>query len=174
MCWAGLWCESLLNFETTVPDIMNPAHLHLLLTHLPVLGSVFGLCLLLLALLQGNQELKRTSFWVFVLAACAALPTYFTGQPAGALLLKVMPGLSPDPGDQHAEIAIVALIAAGILGAVALGGLLVYRRGKRAPGWFTCVALTLAVITTSMMVWTASLGGKIRHTEIQETESTRH
>jgi hypothetical protein len=52
---------------------------------------------------------------------------------------------------------------------VALAGLLIYRKAHRAPGWFSAVALLLAVITTATMVWTASLGGKIRHTEIQDT-----
>src|SRR5882724_4278278 len=132
---------------------MNPAHLHLIITHLPVLGSVFGLGLLLIALVQGNQQLKRTSLWVFLLAGIAAAPTYLSGRPANALLVRMMPGMSMDPGDQHAEVAIVALVAAAILGVAALAGLSVYRRGRRAPGWFTAVVLLLAMLTTAAMTW---------------------
>ena len=146
--------------------MLNPAHLHLMLTHLPVLGTLFGLGLLLLSILQANPDLRRVSLWAFVLAGLSAVPTYLSGRPASALLLKLMPGTSMDASDQHAEIAIIALIASSVLGLVALVALFVYRRGKRAPKWFTAVSLLLAIATTALMVWTATLGGNIRHTEI--------
>jgi len=137
-----------------------------MVTHLPVLGSLFGLLLLLLALLKGDYDLKRISFWVFVLAGLAAIPTYLTGRPASKLLMKMMPGMSMDAGDQHAEIAVIALTAACLLGVVSLAGLLAFRKPKRAPTWFTALALVLALVTTATMTWTASLGGNIRHPEI--------
>jgi len=46
---------------------MNWAHVHLLLNHLPVVGTFFGVLLLLLALLRKSEELKRVSLGVFVL-----------------------------------------------------------------------------------------------------------
>jgi uncharacterized membrane protein len=152
---------------------MNPAHLHLIITHVPVLGALFGLALLLLAILQANQQLKRTSLWVLFLAGLAAVPTYLSGRPASALLLKLMPGMSMDACDQHAEVAVLALVAASVLGVAALAGLLVSRKGKRTPGWLTTVTLLLALLTTAMMAWTASLGGNIRHTEIVSSPDLR-
>jgi uncharacterized membrane protein len=146
---------------------MNSAHLHLMLTHVPILGSVFGLLLLVIALLKADHSLKPISLWLFVLAGLAAVPTYWSGRPASAVLLKVMPGMSMDPGDQHAEIAMVALVAASVLGLIALLGLTIYRRGVRAPGWFTALTFLLAVLTCGLMIWTASLGGNIRHPEIK-------
>jgi len=138
-----------------------------MLTHVPVLGSLFGLLLLLLALLKGDQDLKRYSSWMFVLAGVAAVPTYLSGRPASALLLKAMPGMSMDPGDQHAEVAIIALAGAALLGVLCLVGLVVYGRGTRAPASFTMATLLLALLTAAAMTWTASLGGTIRHTEIK-------
>jgi len=61
---------------------MNWAHIHLSLNHLPVVGIIFGVLLLLLALLRKSEELKRVSLGVFVLTALIALPVYFTGEPA--------------------------------------------------------------------------------------------
>jgi asparagine N-glycosylation enzyme membrane subunit Stt3 len=60
---------------------MNWAHIHLSLNHLPVVGTFFGVLLLLLALLRKSEELKRVSLGVFVLTALLALPVYFTGEP---------------------------------------------------------------------------------------------
>ena len=44
---------------------MNWAHVHLMLSHLPVVGTIFGVLLLLLALLRKSEELKRVSLGVF-------------------------------------------------------------------------------------------------------------
>jgi uncharacterized membrane protein len=152
---------------------MNPAHLHLMITHLPVLGTLFGLLLLLASFVRGNQELKRISLWVFVLAAIAAVPTYLSGRPANAVLLKLMPGMPNDPGDQHAEVAILALVASSVLGILALLLLVVYRPGKRTPGWATLLTFVLAIATTGLMAWTARLGGNIRHTEVLSPPEAR-
>ena len=150
---------------------MNSAHLHLVITHLPVLGSLFGLCLLVLALMQRNVQLERTSLWVFVAAAMAAVPTYLSGTPASALLMKRMPGMSMDAGDQHAEVAVVALVAVSVLGLLALFGLVFYRQPKQPPGRFRFAAVIMALVTAALMGWTANLGGNIRHTEIHDPSS---
>lgn len=61
---------------------MNAPHLHLLLNHVPVLGSAFGLGLLAFALWRKSDELKKTAFGVFVIAALLAVPGYLSGEPA--------------------------------------------------------------------------------------------
>jgi uncharacterized membrane protein len=146
---------------------LNSAHLHLLITHLPVLGDLFGLLMLLIALAKGDRDLKRISLFVFMISAMAAVPTYLTGRTASTFLMKLMPGMSMDAGDQHAEVAVIALAVGCVLGIVALAGLLVYRQANRTPTWFTGLVLVLALLTTAVMTWTANLGGKIRHVEIQ-------
>jgi hypothetical protein len=40
---------------------MNPAHLHLMLNHIPVLGTAFCMALVGWALIQKSEELKRVS-----------------------------------------------------------------------------------------------------------------
>jgi hypothetical protein len=115
--------------------------------------------------------LERIALWVLALAGVAAVPTYLTGRPASALLSKVMPGLSMDAGDQHAEVAALALTLSLVCAAVAATGLAAFRRGKRRPSWFIAFVLSLAVLSTGTMIWTASLGGKVRHTEIAELRS---
>ena len=61
---------------------MNAIHVHLMLTHVPVLGTVFGLGLLLVALWRRSDEVKKVALGVFVLAALFAVPVYLTGEPA--------------------------------------------------------------------------------------------
>ena len=40
---------------------MDPAHLHLMLNHIPVLGTAFGMALIAWALFRKSEELKRVS-----------------------------------------------------------------------------------------------------------------
>jgi uncharacterized membrane protein len=147
---------------------MNAAHLHLVLTHLPIFASLFGLVLFACSLRQRSQELRRAGFWILLLAGLSALPTYLTGRPANALLVRLMPGMSADPGDQHAEVAVIALTSAIVLGSLALLGLVLYRRNKPQPAWFSALTVGLALITLGTMLWTATLGARIRHSELTE------
>jgi hypothetical protein len=153
---------------------MNPAHLHLAITHLPILGSVFGLLLFLLGWWQRSRDLGQAGLGTFVLTGLAAVPTYLTGRPASILLAHTMPGMSMDPGDQHAEIAIVALTAASVLAVVALFAILGYRRAKTLPFWLVALTLALALTTVATMAWTATLGGRIRHVEMQASEIPKY
>jgi uncharacterized membrane protein len=157
----------------TIPNIfqekevsMNWAHVHLLLSHLPVIGTIFGVLLLLLALLRKSEELKRVSLGVFVFTALIALPVYFTGEPAEEMV-ENLPGVAESLIDKHKDAALFALLMAGGAGVVALAGLILFRRAERLPGWVVAVALVLSLATSVLMGWAANLGGQIRHTEIR-------
>lgn len=146
---------------------MNAAHFHLLTTHAPVMGTLFGLCLMLLALRQKSEELKRVALLGFVVAALLALPAYLSGPSASDLLRRSMPGMTMDAGDQHAEIAILALAGSLGLGGVSLAGLIRFRNGRKLPASYLVLVLLLAVVACGLLSWAANLGGKIRHLEIR-------
>jgi hypothetical protein len=150
---------------------MNAAHLHLITTHVPVYGTFLGFCLLLLALMKRSEELKRTSLLVFVCAAVLVVPTYLSGPAAAEQMKTVMPGMSLEPGEQHAEVAILALVGSLILGTASLTGLVSFRKRPALPGWFVTLAVVLGLLVSALMGWTANLGGRVRHTEIRHSTS---
>jgi uncharacterized membrane protein len=150
-------------------QIMNAAYLHLAGTHLPVVGTLFGLGLFVYGLLRKSEELRRTGLLVFLVAALLAVPAYRTGAAAVSLLKRAAPGMPPDPTDQHAEVAILALTGSLVLGVVSLLGLICFRKGKRLPGAFLALVLLMAVVSSVLMTWTATLGGRIRHPEIRNS-----
>ena len=149
---------------------MNAAHLHLLTTHVPVLGTLFGWLLLAWGLLRRSNELKKTGLGVFVLAAVAAVPAYLSGSPAQELL-KGISGVVPETIEQHEELAQVAFTGILILGAAALAGLIWLRRGKPVPRWCALGALALGLLVAVVLGWAANLGGKVRHAEILRAPS---
>ena len=145
---------------------MNGAHLHLLVNHVPVLGILFGLLLLVAALWRRSTELTRTSLVIFVLTAVAAVLVYLTGEPAEDAIEGVA-GVTRGLIGRHEDAALAATIGLGILGAFSLGGLAGFRRLAVLPRWFTSSSLVLALVTAGMIGWAANLGGQIRHTEIR-------
>jgi uncharacterized membrane protein len=146
---------------------MNGAHLHLLLNHLPVIGTIFGLLLLLFALLRKSEEGKRIALGFFVFAALAAVPTYLTGEPAEEVAER-LPGVTHALIEGHEEAALFALIASGLTGLISLIGLFLSRRTAKLPQWLVIAPLALALVTSGLLGWTANLGGQIRHTEIRQ------
>lgn len=145
---------------------MNATHLHLMLNHIPVLGTAFGLGLLVFALFRKSEELKKAAFGVFVIVALLAVPVYLTGEPAEDVA-KPLPGVSKPLIEQHEEAAAVAFTGVVVLGVGALAGLIVFRRGKVVPAWFGSVMLVASLFVSGLMAWTANRGGQIRHTEIR-------
>ncbi|MHB8523017.1 MAG: hypothetical protein ACYDH9_19985 [Limisphaerales bacterium] len=145
---------------------MNMAHLHLMLNHLPVLGTVFGLCLLAVAAWKRSDELKKISLDVFVIVAVLAIPAYMTGEPAEELV-RSLPGVSKALIEQHEETAQIALTGVLAVGVLALAGRIRFRRDQPIPAWLTATLLALALIVSGLMAWTANLGGQVRHPEIR-------
>jgi uncharacterized membrane protein len=147
---------------------MNLAHVHLLLNHIPVLGTFFGLLLLIIAMVRKSEELKKASLGTFVVVALLAIPTYLTGDPAERIV-KDLPGVSKPLIEQHDDAATASLTALSILGVASLAGLFFMRQSRPSPPWFALVLLGLSIITAGMMAWTANLGGQIRHSEVRSS-----
>lgn len=153
---------------------MDAAHLHLVLNHVPVLGTIFGLLLLLFGLMRREVVLVKTSLVVFVVSGVAAGAAYLTGEPAEEFV-EHLAGVSAAAVESHENAGFYALISAGVLGLFALGGLFFFN--KRLPRPFAVTVVILALAVGGMMAWTANLGGQIRHSEIrsdavtQQTES---
>jgi hypothetical protein len=145
---------------------MNGAHLHLIINHVPVLGTIFGLGLLAFALWRGSDELKKAALGIFVIIALLTVPTYLTGEPAWHVV-NGLPGVSDSVFHQHDDAAGVAFTGSAVLGVLALIGLIWFRGGKPVKKWFSALVLAGAVAVSGLMLWTANLGGQIRHTEIR-------
>jgi len=137
-----------------------------MLTHLPVLGVLFGALLLVVGIVRQNDVLRRTALVVFVATGLLAGVTYLTGEPAEEAV-EHLPGVSDAIVESHEDAALVATLAAAALAVIAAAGLIRYRKGKRISTGFATVALFVGIAVTAAMAWTANLGGQIRHAEIR-------
>jgi formate hydrogenlyase subunit 3/multisubunit Na+/H+ antiporter MnhD subunit len=146
---------------------MSAAHVHLLLNHIPILGSIFGLLLLCYGMLWKSDEIKKTSLRVFVITALLTIPVYLTGDGA-AQIVSSLPGVSTAIIQQHDQAATITMVAIEILGAVSLLSLfLSWRTRRELRSWMTLGVLILAMISSGLGAWTGAIGGQIRHTEVR-------
>ena len=140
-------------------------HLHLLLNHVPTVGSVAGLGLMLLALVRRNDHLMRASFEVLFAVALVTLPVYLTGVAAGNAI-EGMDGVAADAVRTHETAALLAFVWMMITGFFAWLALWQSRRLPRPTNASVGAVLLLAVLTTALMARAATIGGEIRHPEI--------
>ena len=144
---------------------MNGANVHLLLNHVPILGTILGTLLLALAALRRSQELARVSLLGFVVFALVGLPTYFSGERAEDVVERLA-GVTKAAIETHEDAALPAFVALEALGVLALVGLVVARPPRQAPAWLLVSTLVLGAVTAGLMARVGNLGGRIHHPEI--------
>jgi len=137
---------------------------HLILNHIPVVGSLFCFFLLLYGMLRNNQEIQRVALWFLFIVGVITIPTYFTGEAAEESV-EHLPGVSEYYIESHEAAAKVSLISAVVIAILSLIGLIVWRRNKIPRGFLTLILLC-NLLNFGLMGYTAHLGGQIRHTEI--------
>jgi hypothetical protein len=143
---------------------MNGTYLHLILNHVPAIGVLIGLALGAFALLAKKPDVMKAALGLFVVAAVFAAFTYFTGESAEEAV-EGLAGVSEARIEAHEEVAATAAIGAGVLGALALGAL-VLAWGKPVRPVLGAVVLLFALGVSGVITYTARLGGEIRHTEL--------
>lgn len=144
---------------------MNLAHVHLLLNHFPVIGSIIGLFLFLAALLAASDELKRAALILLLAIALLSIPTYLSGNAAESVI-KDLPGVSETLIHAHQDAALLAYVFMEITGALAWFGLWQFRRTAQFRRGVLTSILVLTVMTVIFMTNAGNLGGQIRHSEI--------
>jgi hypothetical protein len=144
---------------------MTGAHLHLLVNHLPILGSLFAVALLVASLIWAPDVLRRTAFAVLIVTALGAAAADLSGEPAEDAI-RGFPGVRREVIHEHEEMGEKSYIVAEILGVLSLAALVRWRRSP-VPRGATYGALAGAVIVGGMMAYTGLLGGRVRHTEVR-------
>jgi hypothetical protein len=150
---------------------MDLAHIHLLLNHFPVIGTIIGGGLFLLSLITNSDDLKRASLLVLLGIALISIPTYMSGNGAQQALAS-QPGVSKSLIETHEGVALEGIAFMEFTGAFAWLGLWQFRRLRRIPRWNLAVILILTVVTFGLMTRASNIGGEIRHSEIRAPQET--
>jgi hypothetical protein len=145
---------------------MNPAHLHLMINHLPVIATPLVGLLLLWGLIRRSREVTRVAAGAAVIVAALSYPVFLTGEPAEDRV-EDSPWLQERRVHDHeerAEAALIAVLVTGVLAAVALWQ---SRGGQQVPRATAGITLAGLALSAGLFGWTALAGGRIRHDEIR-------
>jgi len=142
------------------------AHIHLMIVHFPVVGSVLGLVLYTYALRNGNQELRKVSLILYVFLGIAAGTAFLTGLQAEEIVEDLM-GVSKSHIEEHEQMAIAGLAMMVITGSLALLQLIWSRFSNSTRSLLSRLTLMTALVGMVVLIITANRGGKIRHSELR-------
>lgn len=145
---------------------MDSTHLHLMLNHFPIIGTLLGVGLMVYAYLTSSEANKKAALWMWFAMAVIAIPVFLTGEPAEESV-EGLAGVSEALIEQHEEAAELAIWVMEALGLFSLFTLFFGYKTPHAGKTMTGIALALSLVTFILMARTGYLGGQIRHSEIR-------
>jgi DMSO reductase anchor subunit len=145
---------------------MNQAHVHLWITHLPIIGSILGIFVLAYALVVKSFETKIAAYCIFIISSIGASIAYLTGEGAEEVVENIQ-GVIESTIEPHEDFAVIALVSLIILGVASAGGIVVSITKSSMSRTAALLILLIAIISAGLIGRTGYLGGQIRHTEIQ-------
>ena len=150
--------------------MINFAHLHLVLNHLPIMTIPIALVFFVFSICRKNEELKKFSLLVIAATAATVIPVFFTGEPAEDVVEGLV-GISKKLIHDHEETAELSLILTLIAGAFSIIMLFFEQKFVFLKKYGDKVVLALCVAALGLLVYTANKGGKIRHSELRDGAS---
>ena len=148
---------------------MDATHLHLVLTHFPIIGIILGIGILAYGHYIRNIEVQKVALATFILMAILTIPVFVTGEEAEETVEHIA-GISEQLIENHEELAEKAIWLMGLLGILSI--ISFYAIIKKISFAKTAILVTLVVSLATFGLFTqvGYLGGQIRHSEIR-TES---
>jgi len=150
---------------------MNFAHIHIVLNHVPTLGTLAGVAMFVFSLAARREDLRKFSLLFLMVMTLLVLPTYLTGNAAEQLLVRNQADLPGALLEAHQNSAILTLVLVTLLGTFAWVGLWQFRRLGRPTFLNTVAVLVLGLLTGGVILRTSGMGGKISHPEIRADEA---
>jgi uncharacterized membrane protein len=153
---------------------MNATHIHLLITHLPIFGTMLGVLVLIFGFIVKSDHVKMAAYGIFVISAVGAAMAYFTGESTEETAEHVF-NASRNAIHEHEEAAQFAFWSMMILGVLSLVTTYFTLKKHTAARKLSMAVLAFGLFSFSVVARTGYLGGQIRHTEIYEVPaSTEH
>lgn len=143
---------------------MNPAHLHLIVNHIPIFTTVIGVFILIWGMYKSNSSVRNIAFVLFIFGAIGSYVAIETGESAEDIVEEVAT-VSHDAIHDHEEAAELSLWFAIVMGLLSVGALAAKKLNLRFETGLHIVILVTALITAGILMYVAYEGGEIMHQE---------
>ena len=145
---------------------MNDAHLHLVVNHFPIIGTILALGVLIAGFFLKNSSVKNTAYGLFIVSAIFAALSMSTGEGAEEIV-EDMPNIGRRIIHVHEEIAEKLTIVLYLLGGISVLGLVLNLKNHAKAKFISIVVLIVAIGAIYLAQLVGTTGGEIRHTEIR-------
>jgi uncharacterized membrane protein len=145
---------------------MNSAHFHLLVNHLPIVGLMIGILVLICGMLVKKVDVKLTALGIFIFSAVTSALAFFSGEGAEEVVDK-MTEVSETLIHTHEELAESFFILTLVLGVISLIGFAATLKKHKYANIIVIIALVVAISDGILAKYVGTSGGEIRHTEIR-------
>ena len=146
---------------------MDGAHLHLVLNHFPILGSLFGLVILAYGLWSKNKAFINIGLIGLIAIALFTIPAFLSGEAAEEVI-EHNPGVSEHLIEDHEERGKIGFLLMELLGIMSMAALFLSVKNKKGGKLLNYALLIFAILVFGFMVTVGNSGGKINHPELRE------
>ncbi len=146
--------------------MFSMAHVHLIINHVPILGSIFVLVLFIIALVFKNGFLQKLSLWFLVGIALSTAVAYVSGEKTDGAV-RGLPEVADAMITVHKQVARYGLIIMFIAGVISLGGIIFYSKRTVLPVYLRISVLLILLVCVAVLAYAGFLGGLVMHPEIR-------
>ncbi len=145
---------------------MNPIQVHLMLAHLPVVGLLASIALLVVAQFAKSELMFKTACGFLIACSLFAVGTYLSGPPSYEIV-EAAELADEEIVERHALFGQISFVGMILLAAVTLGALIQYAQGDGPGSAIRWALLAASLVLAVVLAWTAHEGGEIRHPELE-------
>lgn len=141
--------------------MFDAAHLHLMINHFPIIGTLIGGLLMAYALLRSDQSLQKVVLVMWLILSAMTPLVMKTGEDAEEKVENIA-GISGKVIHEHEEAAELSLWLMIGLGIASLVTLFIGKMKNKSSS-LTMLTFVLSLVVIGSMIRTGYLGGQIRH-----------
>ena len=152
---------------------MDALQLHLFFNHVPLIGALVALLVVVIGMVMSNKAVRMVGLAVYIVMALTAIPTYLAGEGAEEKVENIA-GISKDAIEEHEENAVVALwlmVAAAAIGICAFVALWKSAQPTITTG-LSIIFIVVAIAGFIKVAITAHEGGQIRRPDLETPPAT--
>jgi uncharacterized membrane protein len=150
---------------------MDTTHLHLILTHFPIIGTIIGVFILAYGYFFKKESITKVALVTFVAMSMLTIPVFLTGEQAAETVENIA-GVSEAIIEEHEELAEKAIWLMGFLGIISLFSLWAMIKKMPFSRTITLITFVVSIATFALFSQVGNLGGQIRHSEIRDANAT--
>jgi hypothetical protein len=150
---------------------MSAVHFHLIITHVPLLGTLIAAFLLIAGQFGEHSFTRKSAYVLLIICGLSAFMSSASGEQA-EILLQSYPRFEKAAIAAHKKLAGTSFVFSAVLGLCSMFGIWIESKEKPIRKFFGWVCVFYAIINFSLFSYVAYHGGQIAHDEIRMIENT--